>query len=536
MFDWRSPFRALGTVRSEGKARRFMEQEERRYQVRAHLLALATTVLGLLYFVWIVETRNRAHPYMSAAFLAAEVTCLLLFIVSTMSVWRLRHKPPDGLLAERIYGVDVFLPVCGEPISVVLATFRGAARIRWGGPLSVYVLDDGASEAVRSLSAQHGFTYLSRVEDGSAKDNAKAGNLNFGLSKTNGELILVMDADQVPSPNILEALAGYMRFPKLAFIQSAQSFWVPKGDPFFNQDRVFYGAVQLGFESHDAPISCGSGVLYRRAALQEVGGFATWNIVEDLTTSYELHSHGWKSFYYPYELSKGLAPADIWGVYRQRGQWALDTMRLLYFDNPLFKRGLSWSRRVNYLLIALSYLCAGLAVPFLFTIPIWTYTTGYSILQGPEWEFVVLRGLYFVAMALAMRLLFRKNESGRQFQALVGLFPMYVLAAVRALAYPHGKRPKYVITNQVKARRRFPLPAVVAVLPQLVLILANAVLPFYALFTGSAAPRLVFINIFISGVAIWTLLPMVLAALMPNVWILEENPHEGFQAAPQPQS
>ena len=145
--------------------------------------------------------------------------------------------------------------------------------------------DDGASDDIRSLATEHGFNYLARVKDATTENHGKAGNLNFGLSKSAGELVLVMDADQVPHANILEALAGYMRFPKLAFIQSEQSFWVPEGDPFFNQDRVFYGAVQPGFENQDAPISCGSGVLYRRAALAEIGGFATWNLVEDLTTS-----------------------------------------------------------------------------------------------------------------------------------------------------------------------------------------------------------------------------------------------------------
>lgn len=536
----KSPSSGAATLReiapSRAEHRRFGEREDRRTQIGAHLLAFSTTLLGIVYFAWIVATFNHAHPYMSAAFLAAEVTCLALFIVSTTSVWRLRYKPAQGLPAERAYAVDVFLPVCGEPLSVILATFRGAAGIRWSGGLSVYVLDDGASDDVRSLSAQYGFTYLSRVKDGSTKENSKACNLNFGLSRTNGELILVMDADQVARPNILEALAGYMRFPKLAFIQSEQSFWVPEGDPFFNQDRVFYGAVQLGYDNQDAPISCGSGVLYRRAALEEIGGFATWNLVEDLTTSYQLHSRGWKSFYYPHELSKGLAPSDIWGVYRQRGQWALDTMRMFYWDNPLFKRGLSWPRRVNYLLIALSYLCAGVAVPFLFTIPIWSYMTGYSILQDPEWEFVAIRGLYFVVMALAMRLLFRKHQSGRQFQSLVGLFPAYVLASLRALLYPRGRRPNYVINNQARANRPLRPPAVVAVLPQLALILANAVLPFYALFTGTAAPRLVFVNIFISGVAIWTLLPMVLAAVTTNVWNPEDNPHEAFERSPHTQS
>ena len=72
-----------------------------------------------------------------------------------------------------------------------------------------------------------------------------------------------------------------MRFERVAFVQSKQSYLVPEGDPFFNEDRVFYGAVQLAMDSHDTVIACGSAVLYRRAALDDIGGFATWNLVEE---------------------------------------------------------------------------------------------------------------------------------------------------------------------------------------------------------------------------------------------------------------
>ena len=203
------------------------------------------------------------------------------------------------------------------------------------GELTVYVLDDGDSEKVEAEARAHGFSYRSRRRSDVSRDGAKAGNLNFGFAHTDGELILVLDADQVADPRILHALAGYMRFLSVGFIQSRQSYLVPDGDPFFNLDRVFYEAVQLGYDDRDNAISCGSGVLYRRAALADIGGFASWNLVEDLTTSYELHSHGWKSFYYAHAVSIGLAPSEIWGVYRQRGQWTLDTMRLFFWDNPL---------------------------------------------------------------------------------------------------------------------------------------------------------------------------------------------------------
>ena len=280
--------------------------------------------------------------------------------------------------------------------------------------------------------------------------------------------------------------------------------------------------MQLGYDDRDNALSCGSGVLYRRAALADVGGFTTWNVVEDLTTSYDLHSKGWRSFYYPHPLSRGLAPADVWGVYRQRSQWALDTMRLFFWDNPLFKRGLRGATRISYGVIPLSYLSAGFVFPLFFIIPPWTYLTGATVLSGSEIMFAIMRGMYFVAMTFAMRALFRRHEAGRQFQMLTGLFPVYLTGTLRALFYPRRRSTRYRPNNRIALDER-KRSAVLAVLPQILLLLANALLPFYAIVTGSAEPRLILSNAAISAVAIWSLLPVIVAALGKPEWHVNED-------------
>lgn len=491
---------------------RHRHQEDRGRRFRARAWALVTIAAGLLYLVWVLRAVNPAHPVMSAVFVFAEVCCLGLFVITTVGVWELRFKREEGLPLDRARSVDVLVPVCGEPVALVRRTLDALRAVRWAGEKRVYVLDDGPTPGVRDAAHALGFTYLSRHETGDARTNAKAGNLNFGLARSDGELVLVMDADQVAAPQILEALAGYMRFPRVAFIQSQQSFTVPDGDPFFNNDRVFYEAVQLGLDGGDRVVSCGSGVLYRRAALDSVGGFATWNLVEDLTTSYNLHAAGWKSLYYPFPLSVGLSPMHVWGVYRQRGQWALDTLRLFFWDNPLFKKGLDPFGRASYLIIALAYLCAAFVFPFFFVVPIWSYLTGENMLYRHELEFAAYRGLYFVCMALAMHYLFRGRQAGKQFQVLTGLFPVYARGAVMALLYPSRRHPAYRPNNESRGPRRVP-PGWVAVLPQLALLAANAVLPFYAILVGRAHARLIAANVAISALAIWSLLPVVLGAL-----------------------
>lgn len=509
-----------------------MDREDRARRWKAQSLCVLTIVSGLGYLAWIVFAMTPEHPVLGVGFLLSEAACLTLFACASSTMWRPRFKPQESPKPDRAYSIDVFVPTCGEPLEVVGKTLRACRDIVWHGRLTVYVLDDAGSEEVRALAGELGFTYLSRRLANVERRDAKAGNLNFGLARSSGELVLVLDADQVPRPNILEAMAGYMRFPRVAFVQSRQSYLVPEGDPFFNEDRVFYGAVQLAMDSHDTVIACGSAVLYRRAALDDVGGFITWNLVEDLTTSYHLHARGWKSFYYPYALSEGLAPDDIWGVMKQRGQWAVDTMRLFFWDNPLFKKGLSPRKRLNYFLIGFTYLTCGVFIPFLFLVPPFVYLTGSSVIVRPELEFALVRAFYFLSMVGAMRYLACGESSARQFQMLVGLFPVYAMNALKALRYRTTK-PGYHVNNRRKAGKAKKRPAALAVLPQLTIVGLNLYLPFYAILMQTAPARVIAANAVVSLLAIWTLWNAIEAALGKHGWAAERHPMQ-FYGLPEP--
>ena len=102
--------------------------------------------------------------------------------------------------------MDVFVPCCEEPFEVIKTTLLAVKRIAYQ-PQEVYVLDDGAFRQVAILAASLGFHYFSRPEAGLTLQDRKSGNLNFGLQHSQGELVLVLDADQVPAPEILQKLA-----------------------------------------------------------------------------------------------------------------------------------------------------------------------------------------------------------------------------------------------------------------------------------------------------------------------------------------
>ena len=96
---------------------RYNDDQDRRAVIRSRLLAIATVAAGLVYLIWLYFALNPHHPWMGAAFLVAEIACLLLFVTASFTVWRLRYKPLEGL-------------ALGEPQAWISSSRSAASRSR----------------------------------------------------------------------------------------------------------------------------------------------------------------------------------------------------------------------------------------------------------------------------------------------------------------------------------------------------------------------------------------------------------------------
>ena len=197
-------------------------------------------------------------------------------------------------------------------------------------------------------------------------------------------------------------------------------------------------------------------------------------------------SRGWQCIYFPHPLSRGLAPATLAGVYRQRFQWCLDTMRLFFWDNPLWKSGLNWPQKRHFLIVMLSYLASGLVFPIFYSLPLLVYWRGHSCLQGYELPYGVLRLAYLAATVLMFHYLFFHREPLKQFKMLCSLFPVHALAIGAALFYPPGRKPAYRVNNRLpfaEAGRWWHWA------PHVGLIIPHLTLPLISLWQGWASAR-----------------------------------------------
>ena len=496
---------------------RYHEKEDRGRRLIGQLLTLITATLGALYLYWHWQHINWSIWYYSFTFFLGESMGLVLFCFFSFNAWFLRYHTPEGVAPDRTFSVDVFIPVAGEPIEILKKTVQAALQIDFNN-IKVYILDDKGLKDYRMLAESLGCGYFAREEH----NDAKAGNLNYALLRTNGDLILALDADQIPQPQIIKRLIGYFKIPKIAFVQSKQRFKVPIGDPFGNADRIFYNIMQSGKDNDNSAFSCGSGVLYRRKALEEIGGFSTWNLVEDVHTSMLLHDRGWRSVYYNYPLTRGTAPADIYGVYRQRRQWAADSLRIEFWDSPFKYRGLTLKQKLQYFHLGFVYLVAAFVMPLFFITPILSLLIQKFILTAPVQDYVLHRFPYFLAMSLAYGTINYPTHYMRAFQMWTGLFPVFIQATWIALL-ARKKKPVYRVnpkpTEKVVVKKPW-----LAVLPQLTIIFSGFFAIIYTFFTGHDCWDFYLLNVVWIVWSMWTMSGICFAALKKHKWPDEEAP------------
>ncbi|MBD2101702.1 UDP-forming cellulose synthase catalytic subunit [Leptolyngbya sp. FACHB-261] len=300
----------------------------------------------------------------------AELYAVLTLVLGYFQTTCLLERQPVPLPKDpkALPWVDVYIPTYNEDVTIVRETALGATRIDYAHK-QVYILDDGRPdrypvgdsrrllaqqrrELLRAMCSELGCTLLTRGDN----DHAKAGNINQALTRTTGELILILDCDHIPVRNILKETVGFFRDRLVFMVQTPHWFYNP--DPFERNliaagqvppaNELFYKTIQRGNDFWNAAFFCGSAAVVRRDLLLEVGGIAVETVTEDCHTSLRLHSRGYKSVYYGKTLIAGLAPDSFAALIGQQVRWARGMAQILRLENPLFKEGLSLPQRLCY--------------------------------------------------------------------------------------------------------------------------------------------------------------------------------------------
>jgi cellulose synthase/poly-beta-1,6-N-acetylglucosamine synthase-like glycosyltransferase len=252
-----------------------------------------------------------------------------------------KHKECLQAFPGKDSTVDVFLPVCGEPLEILKNTWTYVSKLAWEKK-TVYVLDDGRLDSVKKLAEEFGFKYLRRNNTPHLK---KAGNIRDAFQKTQGDFILILDADFAPRSDMLDEMVPYFLSDKsIAIVQSPQFFEVDPRQNWIEQgagsvQELFYRMIQVNRNTWGASICVGSCALYRRAALEPMGGTYPIEHSEDLHTGFSMIQAGHKVTYLPINLSKGVCPDSSSSFFIQQYRWCTGSTSLMttrrFWETPL---------------------------------------------------------------------------------------------------------------------------------------------------------------------------------------------------------
>ncbi len=287
---------------------------------------------------------------------------------------------------------------------------------------------------------------------------AKAGNLNSAMKELERldpldqiHFVETRDADDLVGDRefLRRAVAHLTDAPRAAFVQTIKRATVSRGDPFGNVEPTFYERVMISRHASNAVFPCGSGLVWRREALGDIGGFPTWGLVEDLQSGVEALRRGWRGIYLPIVGAIAQhAPEDLPNVYKQRGTWAWDTVRLLCWGDL---SGLSFRQRLQFLELGLFY-AQGLVFVVLCIYPIIGLATATYPLETTQLEFA----LHFWPCAIAIELFLVALSNGlplesvwRSRQMSTGLAFVHAAACVRAVFGGPSSKPTYRVTRKV---------------------------------------------------------------------------------------
>lgn len=502
---------------------------------RGVLLALGTFIV-LRYILWRVT--STVPPLSSpldftagALLVAAEGYSVAMLFLNLFTIAEPINRPrAPRLTACETPAVDVFIPSYNESLEIVAPTLAAAKRIDYPPEkLRVFLLDDGGTDAklqsddpvtalgastrrqvMQALCSDLEVHYLAREDN----QHAKAGNLNHGLAHSQGDLVVVFDADHVPARNFLTETVGFFRDDRKLFLVQTPHFFL-NPDPIERnlstsrmpaENEMFYGLVQKGLDKWNAAFFCGSAAVLRREALELMGGFHGSSITEDAETALELHARGWNSLYMETPMIAGLQPETFESFITQRSRWCRGMVQILLLKTPLFKHGLTVAQRLSYLASSLFWLFPLSRMAFVFA-PMLYIFFDMKIYVASQQEFVAYTISYMISALLIQNYIFgwfRWPWISDVYEYILSV--MLFRAVISVFINP--RHPKFEVTAKGQTLEKDRLSGVaMPYFAIFILVVVSAGVLAYRIMTEPAAHDL------IGVMGLWTLLNLVLTGL-----------------------
>ncbi len=300
--------------------------------------------------------------------LALHAFCLVLLSAYALhqavllALLLLRRRQPVAAAAQgecQLPSVTIQIPIFNERSVAERVIAAAAAQDYPRDRFCIQVLDDSTDDTtalVRSAVEKASAAGVSiELLHRANRSGFKAGAMNEGLQRSNADLVAIFDADFVPATEFLSRVICRRRAFEDPQVGFAQTRW----DYLNRDDSMITRAQAITLDMHfviEQPARCnngllmnfnGSGGIWRRACIDDAGGWESDTMTEDLDLSYRAELRGWRGVYFGDESAPGELPDDILAYKRQQARWARGTLQTVRKLMPAILRSkLTWHAKL----------------------------------------------------------------------------------------------------------------------------------------------------------------------------------------------
>ena len=309
-------------------------------------ILLFTIVFGLGVFIYIFQ--SYFNTVWGLALLCALMVLYCLFMnLSYKLKTRKLQKFPEIINEEYKPFVTVMIPAHNEE-SVIASTVENILGLDYEN-FEIIVIDDRSSDntasVIRELENKHAkVTALVREKDAFP---GKSAVLNDAFKIAKGDAILVFDADATVEPDFLKKMIPHLEPKEVGAVQARKVIRNKNVNLLTrcqNNEYTMDAHLQVGRDSVKGAVELrGNGELIKREAIEDIGGWNNYTIVDDLDMSTRLHIKGWDIRFCLDAVVYEEGIIYIKPLYRQRRRWLEGTIRryLEYFGDVLFSKEMS---------------------------------------------------------------------------------------------------------------------------------------------------------------------------------------------------
>lgn len=344
-------------------------------------------IFSILYFLfYFFQPHHTGNPWL---FFLLSIT-ILYSVLKKLYMWYNYSnlsipETPELTTKFKVDVLTTYYP--GEPYEMTTTTLKAIKKITY--PHTTYLCDEANDPYLKQFCEDNDIVHVTRDN----RINAKAGNINNALEKhATGDICVILDPDHIPKPNFLDPILPHFQDPEIGFVQIVQSYYnikeslVAQGAA--EQTFQFYGPMMMTLNSYGAVNAIGANCVFRRSALDSIGGHAP-GLCEDMHTAMLLYSKGWKAVYVPEVLARGLAPSNLLGFFKQQLKWSRGTFDLLVKVYPRIFTKLTGRQKIHFGILPMHYF-AGIISLINFLIPILALLFSITPWKGNIIEFALV--------------------------------------------------------------------------------------------------------------------------------------------------